>query len=185
MISIDIGRASQIDGWMTERELAWLAMQASQRRRIIEIGSYQGRSTRALADNTPGTVYAVDVWAIGDWAKEIDWMAKKFEELGPEFVFDGFRSNMEPHIETGKVVPIRSTSVAAAVDLCDEEFDMIFIDGAHDYDSVITDIVMWQPLATGLLCGHDYDHPQVARAVKMLISNHQVIEGTTIWASAR
>jgi len=182
---IDISKALTIPGWMTPRELAWLAMQATQHERIVEIGSYQGRSTRALADNTPGTVYAVDLWALGPWVNEIDWMAAKFAECGPEFVYEAFQQNLSPHIETGKVVPIRSTSSDAAVDLHDQFFDMIFIDGAHDYDSVVRDIILWSPMATGLLCGHDYDHVAVQRAVKMLVPDHIVIEGTTLWMRNR
>jgi hypothetical protein len=58
-----LANALAIDGWMSEREVAWLAHMAAQHHRIVELGSWKGRSTRALGDNTPGTVWAVDTWA--------------------------------------------------------------------------------------------------------------------------
>ena len=96
--------------------------------------------------------------------------------------YDRFRMNMIPHIENGTVIPLRKPSLLVAGMLrVAGSFDMCFIDGAHDYESVCTDINSWAPLTTGLLCGHDYDHADVKRAVTELVPNHTVIEGTTIW----
>jgi predicted O-methyltransferase YrrM len=71
-------------------------------------------------------------------------------------------------------------------------FDLIFIDGAHDYFSVVNDIrVSLRGLKPGgILCGHDFcpnSGKEVADAVRQLIfSNpairaHGVVEDTTIW----
>jgi predicted O-methyltransferase YrrM len=45
---------------MADDELLWLARVARGCQRIVEVGSYQGRSTRALADHCPGVVFCVD-----------------------------------------------------------------------------------------------------------------------------
>lgn len=46
----------------------------------------------------------------------------------------------------------------------------VYIDAAHDYDSVRADLLAWWPHVTadGILAGHDYDetHPGVVRAVR-------------------
>src|SRR5258708_38660332 len=47
---------------MSEAELTWLAEQAACHKVIVEVGSYLGRSTRALGDHTTGIVYAIDDW---------------------------------------------------------------------------------------------------------------------------
>lgn len=175
---IDISHALTISGWMSEPELEWLAEQASRCQRIVEIGSYAGRSTRALADNCPGIVYAVDIWAMGPWARDIDWMT---EEKADQY--EKFRANMSPYIETGKVIPIQATSLAAAARVT-QLFDMIFIDGAHDYESVLDDILAWAPKTSDILCGHDYDHEGVKFAVNYLVPNHTNPVGT-IWMSSQ
>jgi len=58
--ALDLARARAITGWMADDELLWLARVARGCQRIVEVGSYQGRSTRALADHCPGVVFCVD-----------------------------------------------------------------------------------------------------------------------------
>lgn len=53
MKSIDIFRALSIPGWMSEEELLWLASTASSSHNAVEIGSYCGRSSRAIGDHLP------------------------------------------------------------------------------------------------------------------------------------
>jgi hypothetical protein len=48
-----IGNAISVDGWMLWTELEWLAANAKRRLKIVEVGSWMGRSTRVLADSTP------------------------------------------------------------------------------------------------------------------------------------
>lgn len=90
------------------------------------------------------------------------------------------------------VTPIREPSPAAGIHVPDP-VDMVFIDGAHDYDSVVADIAYWLPRTQVLLCGHDYISPEpgvnpgfpdVATAVDELIGAERitVAPDTAIWA---
>ena len=63
----------------------------------------------------------------------------------------------------------RADSREAAKSCCPQSpMQFIYIDGAHDYDSVIADLRAWWPRLArpGVLAGHDIDLPDVRRAVK-------------------
>ena len=78
---LKLDKALSIPGWMTVTEFCWLAEQATKHLRIVEIGSYLGRSTRALADNTPGWVLAVDDWMAREMLSNERIVVKRIDSL--------------------------------------------------------------------------------------------------------
>jgi predicted O-methyltransferase YrrM len=58
-------------------------------------------------------------------------------------------------------------SVSAAATYADGSLDFVFIDAAHDYQSVVDDIRAWGPKMKpgGTLAGHDYQREEFQRAV--------------------
>lgn len=60
--------------------------------------------------------------------------------------------------------------------------DFIYIDAAHDYESVTNDLEAWWPLVSeiGVLAGHDYDesHPEVVRAVDEFFDGKAIVYKT-------
>jgi len=195
---IDISKARPIgstekypNDWMSIPELEWIAEQSSTHKRIVEVGSWKGRSTRAMADNTSGVVYAVDSWSPdpndfphGGFLGHGD----NYGRVDINLIYEEFKANLRDHIQTNKVRPMRMTSMAAVSlfqDL-DTKFDMVFIDAMHDYDYVREDIIEWSKLLVpgGLLCGHDYSDagdkchcPGVKRAVDELVPGFQIVPG--------
>lgn len=168
---IDITRAREIPGWMSEEELTWLAEQAQTHKCIVEIGSYLGRSTRALADNAKGVVYAVD-----DWMGPRDIMLPGSER---KKLFDMFLKNMEGL--QGKLLVVRADHKDVKIDDCP---DMVFIDGGHTEDEVYADILRWLPMldAGGIICGHDAHMWGVKNALDRVFGkDFSVAPGTTIW----
>lgn len=168
-----IERALGIDGWMAPEELLWLATSAKKHRLILEVGSWLGRSTAAIADNTDGIVYAVDTWR-GSGAEHADILSSH----GEDWLYREFISHAADN-----VVPIRMTSLEAAEMFTTQShrlFDMIFIDGAHDVESVRADLLAWRPLLAegGLFCGHDY-FTTVKEAVDSVLTAR--IAAHTIW----
>lgn len=157
---IDISKALALPGWMTERELVWLATKARNRKFIVEFGSYLGRSTRAMADNCSGIIYAVDPW---DGKYQTDDGIELMDIN--TYVMPYFVNNLRDHIEvsdqarwTCRVIPVRSYSFNFKLS---HIVDMVFIDGDHCYETVVKDIEHALELIgkKGLICGHDYDHP--------------------------
>jgi hypothetical protein len=181
---ISIERAKQIEGWMSDSELHYLATEAKTHKTIVEIGSWLGRSTRALVDNLPagGRVYAIDSWdGTGD-----DPAFAFAKEYGGNGAFIRFYKNLWDHIDAGRVVPIRMSSLAASKLMRQLRIpvNMLFVDGEHTREAVTADLTNWRPLLTpdALLCGHDYtsDWPGVIEAVDSLIVAEQV-PNTGIW----
>lgn len=158
---LNIEKAQAIRGWMTPRELTWLAEQAAQHQRIVEIGSYLGRSTRALADHTTGVVIAIDPWKY-----KLEHKARAHEE---------FCVNLADHLATGRVMWIRAYSSDCesplAFALKEQAPDMLFIDGNHSVEGVTNDIQLALRLVPpgGLICGHDYGRPRL-RAVTHVVN---------------
>lgn len=150
---MNIDAALQITtGFMSVHELFWLATHAAQHKRIIEVGSWTGRSTRALTDNTSGTVYAIDTFA----GSEDGDLKDILEAHGGEWAWSEFQKNTS---EVENLRAYRMDSMSAATMLTPfDPFDMIFIDGCHSYEAVKADILAWLPRLSvnGLICGHDY-----------------------------
>jgi predicted O-methyltransferase YrrM len=194
-MSLLIATAEAIPGHVSVPELRWLAGQASVHLRIAELGSWQGRSTRAMADNLPegGVLYAVDTW---DGSNSI--LQAEVESHSPGWLQGEFARSMGDLLG-GKVIPVPLSTSEAAVRFGVEglQFDMVFIDAGHRYEDVHADILAWRELLTpgALLCGHDYvpcqcvgpEHypyncfPGVVRAVDELLPWRELVAGTSIW----
>jgi SAM-dependent methyltransferase len=177
--------ADKVRGYMAFEELARLA-DISRDKVVVEVGSWLGRSTKAIAALAK-RVFAVDHWrgtpggdATGEEAKHIN-------------PFATFCANLGPEINVGKVITLTRdhseiTGSMTYFDGVTQEptpigpVDVVFIDGAHDYDSVKRDIQNCLPLLKpgGLLCGHDMNELGVQKAVNEMLPGAKVVAGT-IW----
>jgi hypothetical protein len=184
--------AEAVEGWMNPIELRWLATQASTRNVVVEVGSWKGRSTKALAIATPGIVYSVDNWlavppALESRHKCHEWAL--VSKTSPEYVMGLFLANLRDEISTGKCLSVNVSSVGGPdrlrAILGDRKADMIFIDADHDYCNIKKDISAWRPMLAqgGLFCGHDFgvSWPGVRKAVREDVPGFRVVEGGTIW----
>lgn len=179
---MNVAQAEKINGWMRESELRFLAEKAAKSTRIVEVGSFEGRSTRAMADNTTGVVYAIDPWSDTDYdADNRDLACHEYRKGRGEEIYNTFQKNLEDHIKTGRVLPYRTEFHHFYIN----SPDMIFIDACHEYSRVVRDIHHAVVLLFGdggLLCGHDYsDHwPEVRCAVNDIFGK-DIKTTETIW----
>jgi len=152
-----------IPGWMPEFDLQTLELLASrvpENGTIVEIGSYLGRSSWALAKSCHPSVkvFCIDVWS--------DQWEPKSHPPTDGYTLQKFLDNVKdcPNIET-----IQSGSTE--VDWPEErKADLIFIDADHRSPQVDNDIEFWckRVKPNGVLAGHDFDvnrWPDVCRAV--------------------
>ena len=133
----------EVPGWLTETEGRALA-EAAAGKRVLEVGSYLGRSTICLAQSA-AHVTCVDPF---------DGRATD----RPRDTFRGFLENLERYGVGPRVRPYRGPFDAVLPDLLAGAFDLVFIDADHDYDAVRGNIHAALPLlaAGGLLAFHDY-----------------------------
>lgn len=151
----------EIEGHMAAVELEWLYHTAKSMHSIIEIGSLIGRSTVALLTGCPGIVYAIDHFE-GCPGLE-DFMAKYD-------IFEEFKRNTAGF--DNLVICKGSSRDMSLISYIPKKVDMVFIDGAHDYESVRFDLDVWGPRAKKILCGHDYDQEGVPQALVDVIGSY-------------
>lgn len=187
-----IENALATPGWMEPEELEYLAQAASRVPEdgvIVEVGSWRGRSSIALADNTTASVYCVDTWSQGAHGMDGWWTPNDNAQMysNPNWLWNEFCFNIGKRLYH-PIFPYRLASLDAAKLFCEEEyrFDMIFIDADHTEQALTQDILAYRPLLkeNGILCGHDYgslydlDVPVV---VNRLIPHFRVVG--TIWTT--
>lgn len=189
---VNIERAKTIEGWMADSELEWLARQAKKSSVFVEIGSWCGRSSRAIADNLPVDALLVCVDTFNGSSGEPDAHVTAKEREG-DGVYMKFLANLYDHIRLGRVMPLRMESANAAAWLNSQSIiaDTIFIDGDHSMEGVKRDIEAWQPLLKkgGMFCGHDYYLPEqnplawvgVRECVDTMFPEAVQPPDTTIW----
>ena len=166
--------AARIEGWMTRPELAFLysiGLSMPDRAVVVEVGSWKGRSTVAIAEGVAGKnprLVSVDTFS-GDAA---------IGDHDPEEILAEFRRNTA-HV--GFLETIVSTSVDAVASVPDGSLDWVFIDADHAYKAVRTDVISWAPKLKpgGLMSGHDYGRGGVTLAVDCLFDNVGVWQ--SIW----
>lgn len=131
---------------------------------FVEVGCKEGRTTGFLLANLPELeVIAIDPWAPVANSDE-DYKDWDFADIEAKFW-----QNVGEHRVRCDMWQTTSWEAAHSVQLHGKQFDIVFIDAAHDYDNCLADIKAWWPLVRpgGMLCGHDYQHnfPGVMRAV--------------------
>ena len=175
-MDIQLEKAVAIDGWMSIRELSWLVDIARRSSSILEVGCYKGRSTKAMADATLGTVDVVDPFK-GSYYNNDGSVLFTHNSTKKIFIHN-LRDHLLSHklfiweMKFEEINPIK-------------KYDFVFIDGDHRYEKVLHDIVKGYGLVSphGILAGHDYgqeDWPGVKQAVDEIFgSSVKLID--TIW----
>lgn len=132
-----------VDGWMTEgqgRALYDAAAACPAGGRIVEIGSFRGRSTIVLAMAAPPTaqVVAIDPHAGNDRGpQEIEGFASAAADDHARF-----RSNLDRAGVADRVTHLRMFS-DSALDHVAGPVDVLYVDGAHRYGPARADLRDW------------------------------------------
>lgn len=144
---------------------------------IIEIGSWEGRSTCVLANAIrPRPVIAVDTWQGSPGEISADLAAKRD-------VYGQFVTNVK--VLTSGNVYVARQNWREFVPTIKDPVALCFIDAEHTYTEVRDNIAAILPLMSpgGIICGDDAGHPPVREAVlEMCHPNDDVLVSGNVWS---
>jgi len=155
---------------MKASELSWLSNIAAKMTSIVEVGSFKGKSTHAFLNSCTGPVYAVDTFCGSPVKREFIY------DNEPD-VYSEFMKNVG-HFKN--LVPMRMCSIDAALMFEPKSIDLVFIDGCHEYESVVEDLLAWRSVCKKILCGHDIRSDNVKSALKDMGIDYEIKAGD-IW----
>jgi hypothetical protein len=162
---------SNIEGWFDFPEFYDLLIERLPQNFVfVELGVWKGKSLsyfviESINRNKTGQIHAVDHW-LG--SAEHQKNAPSYDPALdiPDGLYNIYLKNIYPikdYISTH-----RKSSEEASSLFSSKSIDAIFIDASHDYESVYQDLMCWYPKIkmNGTLCGHDYNWPEVKKAVE-------------------
>ena len=160
----------------TKDEAKDLRLNPSDQRQIVEIGVYEGASSCFWSDfylNHPGSrLTSIDPFTGSD---EHHANPENYPEL--ENIELTARGNIAKSTNAAKVEIIKGLSWDVFPELNKRNngepwIDVLYIDGAHDSNSVARDTTLYVPLVKsgGIVIFDDYGHPDVKRGVDMALN---------------
>lgn len=177
--------ADHLPGWFGPQDMCFYQMivdQAPSSAHFVEVGSWKGRSsaymTVAIVNSGKNIRFdCVDTWL----GSEEHQLGQSFEDASvvQGTLFADFLHNMKPVQKYYRAV--RKPSTEAAELYRDQSLDFVFLDAAHDYENVKSDIKSWLPKTKqgGILAGHDSFHPPIIDACEELLPGYQTVD--TCW----
>jgi predicted O-methyltransferase YrrM len=149
------------------RLLMKLAAEVPAELAIVEIGSWRGRTSAALAigarDGGGAKVFAVDPF--------VDYTGRGVNTtfFYPADNVNHFWANLERVGVKDRVTLIQKTGIDGAKVWKKKKKDigLLFIDGNHEYEFVKADFEAWEPFVAvgGMICMHDLDEPGVQQVL--------------------
>ena len=162
----------QIPGWFNYAEsYDQIVHEIPDDGKIVEIGSFLGRSTHYLATSLMNAnkenvkIYCVDTF---------EGSSEHVNLKLPKDFFSIFKENLKFFIGREMVIPCqgRSDSEDILNKFEDRSIDYIMVDGAHEHEPVLDDIENWWPKlkSDGVMLGDDFDLESVSEAVRQMMT---------------
>lgn len=175
---------AKVQGFLTQGEaelLHSLVLEVPTGGNVVEIGSYQARSTVAMA--LAAKSVGCTIWAIDPHIT--------YETSGTQFgMFDNqaYYENIA-HFQVGGVVKTLNISSSEAFILWNRDIHLVFIDGDHDYEAVRRDWYLWS-MQADVVALHDTagHHEGVTQLVNEVLASGtwertQVVDSISVFRS--
>lgn len=146
-------------GWLSNDDIAELQRLADGKV-VLELGAWKGRSTMVLSE-------------VAHYVVSID-RHQGIEDVGGEDSLPDYLTAIRPLANVAIVV----ARFQDFLPLLDESFDLVFIDGDHDFDSVQRDITLALLLNPKVVAFHDWDFDDVQRAGGQVFGEPDNVRGS-------
>lgn len=183
-VNIPFSYPKDLQGWDSEHDIFFETIASVKPKLIVEVGTWKGASAMHMAFvcrrlGLEAEIVCVDTW-LGNWQH---W-SRREGGVGSQSdlkIYNGmprlyyqFLSNVVHCGYEDMVTPLPLTGVAGAklFEHLKLTPDIIYVDGDHEYESVLFDLRLWikQLAPGGVLIGDDYTWPSVKRAVGEIMS---------------
>jgi predicted O-methyltransferase YrrM len=145
--NVDLNAESPIEIRTTSRKLMLETFKELGFKVGVEVGVAEGYFAEDMLKAIPGLkLYGIDIWSsYSGYQEYIDREEKCFEEAKQRTA--GYDCTL-----------IRKYSIDAVNQFEDNSLDFVYIDGAHDFYNVATDICLWSKKVKigGVVWGHDF-----------------------------
>lgn len=161
--------------WRAEHPIFKRLIEEVRPKTIIEVGSWMGFSAMIMAERCKELdlypeIICIDTWLGGIGEVEDENVKALFNRVhGLPNLYYQFLANIIQSGHHDLVIPIPNTStvVSRMLESLDVHADLIFIDGSHIYEDVLSDVQNYLPLLNegGVMFGDDLFCPDVQRAL--------------------
>lgn len=142
-------------------------------RRGVEVGTDRGGYAKDICERMPGVeLFTIDPWLPYNEGQEVKDV-EKMKEIQQEA-----RDVLSPF---PNCTIIHDTSINTVKTFKPNSLDFVFIDGNHEYDYVLQDIIEWSNIVKpgGIIAGHDYKEDKdkkygVMEAVELYVKMNKI-----------
>lgn len=149
----------------------------------VEVGVFGGQSFFAMGyGSVTSKLFAIDPWSMREARQKslpdaeglFDW----------EQVYRDFRADLLAFGVAERTTVLRMTSNTAVAHFADRSICLLHLDGNHDEDKVLMDVIKWLPKMRkhGVIILDDVDWASVRSAFDYLSAECELVENYGTWA---
>lgn len=175
------------ENWFTYKRLyAEMVAEFGDGSRFVEIGSWKGRSAAFMGVEILNSGKNIKFDCVDHWRGSEENLRDSGLGYDPrlhtsDWLYTEFLRNTAPVSDRIRTLRMDSTNAAQLYE--DGSLDFVFVDAAHDYESVKRDVAAWLPKVKpgGCIAGHDYSAPGVSAAVNEVIGDVVSLTDQDCW----
>lgn len=170
-------QTKDIDGWFNDELLYdYLIQNVPDNGIFVECGAWLGKSSSYLCDTAKNRI---NIYIVDHWLGSQNEISTTHSLVLNNDIYKIFLENMGDR----KFIPLHMSSIEASKKFDDNSCDVVYIDMEHSYSAVKEDITCWLPKVkkNGILAGHDFDWPEVQKAVSEILGIENISINHTSW----